>query len=214
MDLHKRCTKVVSILLKEYPEAVTLLEHRNCYELMVAVILSSRTTDAQVNRVTPRLFSRFPGPKELAAANPSVIEDIIHSVGFFRVKTKNIVAAAGVLCSRFSGDLPSNMDDLLLIPGLGRKGANVLLGTCFAKPAIIVDTHFGRVVKRIGLTERDNPAQVEKELRLLVEHSLQTRFSMAVNLHGRRVCFSRNPACNLCVVCGLCSYYNQIFLER
>ncbi|WP_020613292.1 endonuclease III [Sediminispirochaeta bajacaliforniensis] len=199
---------VVERLLQTWPKAETLLRHDNCYQLMIAVILSSRTTDAQVNVVTEKLFRRFPDAKSLAEADGEEIEDLIHSVGFYRVKARHIVAAAAALLEKFDGRVPESMEELLMIPGLGRKGANVVLGECFGKPAIIVDTHFGRVVRRIGLSDSENPAIVERELKSLIPSADQTDFSMAANLHGRYVCLSRNPRCSECVVQDVCRYFS------
>lgn len=204
--LSHRAGEIARLLFIQYPEPETLLHHRSCYELLIGVILSARTTDMQVNRITPELFSRWPGAPELAGAKVSEVEEVIRSVGFFRTKAKHIIGAAQVLVRCFAGEVPEGMDELLTIPGLGRKGANVILGNCFHRPAIIVDTHFGRVCRRLGLTEKSNPEQVEREIRRIIPEEDQTRFSMAVNLHGRYVCKAGKPDCPGCGVRGLCPY--------
>lgn len=198
--------EILRRLLAAYPEAVTLLEHESCWQLLIAVILSSRTTDAQVNRVTGPLFGRFPTPGALAEAGQDEVEEMVRSVGFYRVKARHIRGAAATVRDRFGGEVPSSMEELLAIPGLGRKGANVVLGSCFGMPAVIVDTHFGRVVRRTGLTGSENPEAVEREIRALVPRDMQTAFSMAANLHGRAVCTSRAPRCGGCVVREFCRY--------
>jgi endonuclease-3 len=196
-------------LLAVYPEARTLLEHGSCYQLLIAVILSSQTTDAQVNRVTPVLFRRFPLPADLAAADQGEVEEIVRSTGFYRVKARHIIGAAAALSGRFSSVVPSAMEELLSLPGLGRKGANVIAGNCFGQPAVIVDTHFGRVVRRLGMTGRQNPEQVEREIRGIIPVEKQTHFSMAANLHGRDTCRARVPLCGACAVREWCNFFND-----
>ncbi len=208
MDRSEQNLKAMETLLKAYPDARTLLEHGSCYQLLIAVILSSQTTDAQVNLVTPVLFRRYPLPADLAAADLAEVEEIVRSTGFFRVKAHHIIGTAAALCKRFDSTVPSSMEELLSLPGLGRKGANVIAGTCFGAPAVIVDTHFGRVVRRIGMTGRKNPEQVERELRSIIPVEKQTHFSMAANLHGRDTCHARAPRCTLCVVRRWCDFFH------
>jgi endonuclease III len=205
-DLAERSSLIAELLFSEYPEPETLLHHESCYQLLIGVILSARTTDNQVNRITPELFSRWPGPKELMDAELPEVEEVIRSLGFFHTKAKHIVGAAEAIFTTFGGTVPDRMEDLLIIPGLGRKGGNVILGNCFGKPAIIVDTHFGRVCRRLGLSTKENPEQLERELRQIIPEKNQTRFSMAVNLHGRYVCKSGKPACGSCCLRELCPF--------
>ncbi len=189
---------------KKYPSEIGFIEAKSAYQHLIAVILSAQTTDRQVNKITPILFSRYPGPADLASAKVSEVEKIIHSVGFYRMKAKHIIAAAEVIHTKFSGYVPRNMDDLLSVPGVGRKSANVIRGACYGLPAIIVDTHFARVAKRIGLVTAGNPDIIEREIAAIVEENKQYRFSMSVNMHGRVTCHARYPKCSECVIEDLC----------
>jgi endonuclease-3 len=174
------------------------------YQLLIATILSAQTTDRQVNMVTDQLFAAFPTPPDLAAAELEHIEQIIKSTGFYHVKARNIKAAAAMLVQRFNGEVPSAMDELTTIPGVGRKTASVVLGHIFHKPAIIVDTHFSRVIRRLGFSESRYPETIEREVAALIPPDKQYRFSMMVNYHGRMVCQSRKPSCGTCVLCDIC----------
>ena len=206
MDEKRRAERVNELLAPHYPRLEPLLEYRNCYELAVAVILSAQTTDNQVNHVTPELFGRFPGPRELAAADPGEVEAIIRSVGFYKNKTRHIVGTAKRISEDFAGKIPEAMDDLIGLPGIGRKSANVIRGFCFGKPAIIVDTHFMRVVRRIGLTGAKNPSVIEGHIGRLLPEELWTDFTMRINRHGRALCTAVKPGCPNCPVRGLCAY--------
>ena len=196
--------EIYSRLIAEYPETKTLLTHRNRFELLIAVILSAQTTDAQVNRITPGLFEAYPDPKALAGARQGDVEKLIHSIGFYRVKAKNIRETARRICQDFGGEVPRDMDTLLTLPGVGRKTANVMRAQLDKAPAIIVDTHFGRVSRRLGLTEQTDPEKVEGELVKLVPTELQARFSMILNFHGRYTCKARRPECSRCSLADLC----------
>jgi endonuclease-3 len=202
----ERAVAVFERLDPVYPDKRPLLEYSTPFELLIAVILSAQTTDAQVNLVTPELFRRYPTPQRLAAADPAELETIIYSTGFYRAKAKNIRAAARSLAEDYGGELPRTMEELTRMPGVGRKTANVLLGVLYGLPAVVVDTHFGRVVRRIGLTTATAPERVERELAAVVPAEIRTHFSMAVNFHGRYVCTARAPACYRCPVVDLCLF--------
>ena len=202
----QRALRVLSVLEKIYPDRRPLLRHDNAYQLLIAVILSAQTTDAQVNRVTAALFAAFPTVQTLAEATQSDVERYIHSTGFFRSKARNIRAAAVVLCDRFGGQVPQSMQDLLSLPGVGRKSANVIRGALFGLPAIIVDTHFARVTRRLGFATAATPERVESEVAALLPQENHYSFSMCVNYHGRYRCYARRPDCRQCEIRALCRY--------
>ncbi|TVR68825.1 MAG: endonuclease III [Spirochaetaceae bacterium] len=199
-----RFRAVLDVLAREYPETPSLLSHRSPFELLIGVILSAQTTDEQVNAVLPALFSRYPGPPELAAAVPAEVEKIIHSVGFFRRKALNIIGAAAHVRDVQGGTIPATMDELVRIPGVGRKSAGVILLHVYDKPAIIVDTHFGRVVRRLGYSDVRDPVRLERDVAAILPPELWNSASMRLNYHGRRYCFARKPACGNCPVAALC----------
>ena len=206
MNATERATEVTRVLTSIYPDRRPLLHYSSAYELVIAVILSAQTTDAQVNLVTPELFSRYPTPADLAAAPTSEVERIVHSTGFYRNKAKNIVAAAATIEREFGGEVPSTMDELVTIPGMGRKSANVILGIVYGEPSIVVDTHLTRVANRLGFVDGKNPQKIERELRAIVPADLQTDFSMTVNFHGRYRCYARKPDCAACEIYDLCRW--------
>lgn len=200
------------ILREEYDEYATMLEYRNAWELLVAVSLSAQTTDAQVNKVTSVLFARWPDPGDLADAPIGDIEEVVHSTGFYRNKAKNIKAAGAVIRDTFNNAVPDSIEELVKVPGIGRKSAGVILHHVFGKPAIIVDTHFGRVCSRIGMLSCDpaekkpDPIRTEKEIAEILPPERWSSFSMVANLHGRRYCTSRKPDCINCPLREICSY--------
>ena len=202
----ERVRRVVGALRAEYAETPTLLVHRNAFELLISVILSAQTTDAQVNSVTGKLFAEFPDARSLAAADLSRIEAIIHSVGFYRVKARNIRAAAGELEARLGGVVPREIEQLITLPGVGRKSANVVVGHIWGEPAIIVDTHFMRVTRRLDLVDATDPTRIEFELKAWVPAEIQYEFSMLVNFHGRRYCTARKPTCADCPIRTICPW--------
>lgn len=206
MTVIERTTRITELLNQEYPDREPLLVYRSPFELVVGVILSAQTTDAQVNQVTPELFRAYPTPEALAAASQPDVERIVHSTGFYRNKAKNVIGAAARIVEAYDGAVPQEMEDLVTIPGMGRKSANVIRGVIYGKPSIVVDTHLTRVTNRIGLVEGKNPQRIERELREVVREELQTDFSMAVNLHGRAICTARKPHCAGCVIRALCDY--------
>ncbi|MGO9308185.1 MAG: endonuclease III [Spirochaetia bacterium] len=199
-----RAKKIARKLGAAYPDARCMLDHAGPFELLVATILAAQCTDERVNKVTPALFRRFPTPQAMAAADIAELEELIRSTGFFHNKAKSIKGAAEALASRFPGKFPRTMDDLLTLPGVGRKTANVVLGTCFDAAAIVVDTHFRRVTQRLGLSRSDDPDEIERELASLLPPQEWTRFSQAVTFHGRKCCAARKPDHARCPVADLC----------
>jgi endonuclease-3 len=203
-ELKTRAGRVASLLAAEYPDAHCMLDHRSPFELLVATILAAQCTDERVNMVTPALFQRFPTPQAMAEAGIDELEALIRSTGFFHNKAKSIKGAAAELTARFRDGFPRTMEELLTLPGVGRKTANVILGTCFDTPAIVVDTHFRRVTQRIGLAQSDDPDEIERELTALLPPQRWTMFSHSVTFHGRRCCAARKPDHARCPVASLC----------
>lgn len=187
-----------------YGDVECPLTHRNTFELLIAVILSAQCTDAAVNKVTPALFDRYPTPEALADAAIGDIEFLIRTLGLFRAKTKSLKRCAGQLVDEFAGAVPSAMEDLIKLAGVGRKTANVIRGHAFNLPGIAVDTHCGRLSRRLGLTRQHNPTKVEKDLARILPPAEWTGFSHRLILHGRRVCDARRPACERCTISDLC----------
>ena len=194
-------------LARDFPgTAVELceLDHENPFQLLCATILSAQTTDQRVNMVTPVLFARYPTPEALAAAEPAVVEDIIHSTGFFNNKTKSLIGMATALVERFEGEVPERLEDLVTLPGVGRKTGNVIRSVAMGKPGLPVDTHVGRVVRRLAVTAETDPVKVELVLNDMIPAAERGTFSLRVILHGRRVCFARKPACDRCSLSDFC----------
>ncbi len=202
----ERTGRIFRILDREYPEARPHLDFRNAFELLVATILAAQCTDEMVNKVTPELFRNYPDAAALAAAEPAALEQMIRSTGFYRNKAKSLLNMAGSLQERFAGKLPPSVEELVQLPGVGRKTANVVAGNCYGLPAIIVDTHFKRVIGRLDLSDETNPDKVERSMWDLVPEENRTRFSMVVNEHGRRVCVARKPLCPNCLIADLCPF--------
>lgn len=192
------------LLAIEYADAHCELDHSNAFELLVATILSAQCTDARVNLVTPELFERFPTPGDLVVADPEELEAIIHSTGFFRAKARSLMGMAAALEDRFDGEVPSAMADLVTVPGVGRKTANVVRSVAMDLPGLPVDTHVLRLSKLLGLTEQTDPVRVEMELNPLVPARERGDFSLRLILHGRRVCIARRPRCGECVLAWFC----------
>jgi endonuclease III len=199
-----RATEVVARLADEYPGAECALVHDNAFELLVATILSAQTTDENVNKVTPELFARYPTPRDLAHANPADVEALVHSTGFFRSKTKSLLGMARALDERFDGEVPTELSDLVKLPGVGRKTGNVVRSVGFDLPGLPVDTHVGRLARRLKLTTETDPVKAELDLNALVPPEERGRFSLRMILHGRRVCFARKPNCPGCVLNDIC----------
>lgn len=200
----KRVPLLMAKLAGLYPEPGTALAHRNPLQLTVATILSAQCTDARVNLVTPALFARFRTAQDFAAANLTELERLIKSTGFFRNKAKNIRAMCQQLVAKHGGQVPGTLDELVALPGIGRKTANVILGDAFGVPGITVDTHVGRLSRRLGLTKHADPVKVEFDLMKLVPRPEWTRFSHRLILHGRQVCHARTPKCPECALLPVC----------
>ena len=199
-----RARAIARGLAKAYPDAWCELNYRTPWELLVATILSAQCTDKMVNQVTPELFAEFPDPGAVAAAPPVRIERLIHRTGFFRQKTKSLQKAAHGVVDQHEGEVPSEMEALTKLPGVGRKTANVVRGTAFGLPAIFVDTHVGRLSNRLGLTLSDDPKQIERDLGDLLPPKGWTAFAHRLIHHGRRICAARKPRCSLCAVARWC----------
>src|SRR5467141_3817308 len=200
-----RARKIIARLKKEYPDATCALHHSSALELVVATILSAQCTDMRVNMVTPHLFAKYRTAADYAAADPRVLEKEIQSTGFFRNKTKSIIGMAQALVERHGGAVPDTMEQLVQLPGVGSKTANVVLGTWFGKnEGIVVDTHVQRLTTLLGLTKEKDPVKIERDLMALVPRDKWTWFSNTLILHGRRVCIARRPKCEECVINRLC----------
>ncbi len=195
------------VLAQTYPDAGCELDFRSPWELLVVTVLSAQTTDKRVNTVSPPLFAAYPGPAELAAADPARVEQIIAPTGFFRAKTASLMKLAAALLENFGGEVPRRLDQLVTLPGVGRKTANVVLGNAFGVPGITVDTHFGRLVRRFGWTAETDPVKVEHEVGALFPRRDWMPLSHHLIWHGRRRCHARNPACGACPLAGLCPSY-------
>jgi endonuclease-3 len=192
------------MLAAAYPDARCELDFDNPFQLLVATVLSAQTTDKRVNLVRPRLFAAYPDPAAMAAAERAELESIIQPTGFFRAKTQALIALSAALLERFDGQVPSRLDDLVTLPGVGRKTANVVLGDAFGIPGITVDTHFGRLARRFGWTDLEDPVKVEHAVGALFPRRDWTMLSHHLIWHGRRVCHARRPACGACPVARWC----------
>jgi len=186
------------------PEELCELDHANAFELLTATILSAQTTDARVNMVTPILFARYPTPRDLSGSDPGTVEDIIRSTGFYQNKTKSIIGMAVALVERFDGEVPTEVGDLVTLPGVGRKTANVVRSVVFGLPGLAVDTHVGRVSRRLGLTDQDDPEKIERELNSYLAPAEWGPFSLRMILHGRRICDAKKPQCGACALEQIC----------
>lgn len=200
----RRARRIDRALAVRYPDAHCELDFRSPFELLVATVLSAQTTDVRVNLTTPTLFARYPDAAALAAANPEEVEEILKPTGFFRAKTKSVMGLSAALVERFGGEVPPRMKDLVTLPGVGRKTANVVLGNAFGIPGITTDTHVMRLSKRLGYTASDDPLVVEKELNHLLPRADWTMASHRLIFHGRRTCFARKPACGACPIASSC----------
>ena len=202
----KRVAVILSALAHEYVDASCALHHENVFELLVATVLSAQCTDVRVNMVTPALFEMFPDPKTLAGADQEELQEIIRSTGFYRNKAKNLIGAATKLTCDHDGVVPPSMTELLELPGVARKTANVVLGTAFG---VVVDTHVSRLSRRLGLTEEKDPVKIEKDLMEILPEDEWIDFSHRLIQHGRRVCVARKPRCGDCFLADLCPYYQS-----
>jgi endonuclease-3 len=201
---HARMVETLRRLEKQFPNPETELEHHNAFQLLIATILSAQCTDARVNQVTPILFQRYPTPADLAKADREELESIIRPTGFFKSKAKNILGSAKAIVERFGGEVPQKMEELVTLPGVGRKTANVVLGSAFGQPAIVVDTHVRRVANRLKFTQSEDPDQIEIDLGKLISKEGWTIGAHQLLLHGRYMCVARRPRCLECPLFDLC----------
>jgi endonuclease-3 len=201
----ERAPEIYRRLSKQYPDATCALNHRNPYELLVATILSAQCTDRRVNMVTPALFARYPNAETLAGAKPEELEAMIKSTGFFRNKTKSLLGMATKVSESYSGQIPATMEQLVQLPGVGRKTANVVLGNAFGRDeGVVVDTHVSRLSQRLALSQETDPVKIEQDLMKLYPKNQWTMLSHLLISHGREICDARRPLCEKCVVNDLC----------
>ena len=199
-----RAKEIATRLEVLYPKAECELTHSNAYELLAATILSAQCTDVRVNMVTPALFAKYPTPLALAEANPTELETIIRSTGFYQNKAKNLIGMGRNVVDRFASVIPHEMEDLVTLPGVGRKTANVLRSVVFDLPGLAVDTHVGRLSRRLGLTTEEDPVKVERVLNGFIDPPEWGRFGLRLILHGRRVCDAKKPKCGICELEDIC----------
>lgn len=211
MKKKKDVLAIVEALKEFYPDALCSLEYEKPYELMFATRLAAQCTDERVNKVTPGLYGRFPTLEALAGADLSEVEELIHSTGFFRAKARDIVAAANMLLETYGGVVPDNMEDLLKLPGVGRKTANLILGDVYHKPGVVIaDTHCIRLSARLGLSDgTKDPGKVEEQLRKALPPEESNDFCHRLVLHGRAVCMARGPECERCALRPWCDFYTN-----
>lgn len=206
-DLKTRANKIISVLAKTYPHAKIALEYKTPFQLAVVTILSAQSTDKQVNMISPALFKRFKTVKAMAEADQKELEQYVHSTGFFRNKAKNVKAMAQMVLTKFKGVLPDNMEDLLLLPGVARKTANVILFNAFGKnEGIAVDTHVKRLSQRLGLSKNEDPNKIEQDLLKLFPQNLWGKINHYLIDHGRNICDAKKPKCEICPVKNLCPW--------
>jgi endonuclease-3 len=205
----RRARRIDRVLQETYPDAHCELDFTTPLELVVATILSAQSTDAGVNKVTPALFLKYPTAAAYAGADRAELEEMIHSTGFFRAKTNSLIGLGQALVERYGGEVPATLADLVTLPGIGRKTANVVLGNAFGVPGITVDTHFGRLSRRFGWTTEDDPVKVEHEVGAMFPKRDWTMLSHRVIFHGRRCCHAKKPACGACPVARLCPSYGE-----
>ena len=210
----KRMHDEYAVLCQVFPEPKCALDFDSPFQLVVATVLSAQTTDRRVNTVTPTLFAQYPTAAALAAADPQRVEDIIRPIGFYHAKTRNIIALAAQLESRFHGQVPDTMDELVTLPGVGRKTANVVLGDAFDVPGLPVDTHVKRLVRLIGLVRQEDPVKIEAELCAHLDPGRWSQFSHLLIVHGRTVCKANRPACEGCVLQTICKYGKKHVVQK
>ncbi|MDT6986169.1 endonuclease III [Streptomyces lusitanus] len=207
--LVRRARRINRELAEVYPYAHPELDFDNPFQLVVATVLSAQTTDLRVNQTTPALFAKYPAPEDLAAASPEEVEEILRPTGFFRAKTKSVIGLSKALVEQFGGEVPGRLEDLVKLPGVGRKTAFVVLGNAFGRPGITVDTHFQRLVRRWKWTDETDPDKIEAAVGALFPKSDWTDLSHHVIWHGRRICHARKPACGACPIAPLCPAYGE-----
>ena len=213
-ERRNRARAMYRVLTKRYPEVRCELDFGSPFQLLVAVVMSAQCTDKRVNQVTPALFRKFPTAKRMAGAPIAEIEDLIRSTGFFRVKARNIKSLSERIMNDFQGEVPASLEELITLDGVGRKTANVVLGHAFGIPGITVDTHFGRLSRRFGWTEAEDPVKVEFAVALLIPEKEWTNLSQRMIWHGRRICHSRKPACAACPLANLCPSYGMGEMDK
>jgi endonuclease-3 len=209
LALVRRARRINRELALVYPDAHCELDFTSPFELLIATVLSAQTTDVRVNMVTPALFAKYPTSADLAAADRADVEAIIQSTGFFRAKTQSIIGLSQALVERFEGEVPGRIEDLVTLPGVGRKTANVVLGNAFGVPGITVDTHFKRLARRFGWTVNTDADKVEADVAALIPKPEWTILSHRLIWHGRRCCHARRPACGACALARLCPSYGE-----
>ncbi|WP_327728427.1 endonuclease III [Streptomyces sp. NBC_00487] len=207
--LVRRARRINRELAEVYPYAHPELDFENSFQLVVATVLSAQTTDLRVNQTTPALFAKYPTPEDLAAADPQEVEEILRPCGFFRAKTKSVMGLSKALVENHGGEVPGRLEDLVKLPGVGRKTAFVVLGNAFGRPGITVDTHFQRLVRRWKWTEATDPDKIEAAIGALFPKSEWTMLSHHVIFHGRRICHARKPACGACPIAPLCPAFGE-----
>ncbi|MDP4015249.1 MAG: endonuclease III [Candidatus Nanopelagicales bacterium] len=200
----RRARRIYRALAMTYPDAHCELDFEGAFQLLVATVLSAQCTDKRVNQVTPRIFARYPNPQSLAAADTAELEDLIRPTGFFRAKAANLRASSARICDEHGGHVPGTLRDLITLPGVGRKTANVILGNAFGVPGISVDTHVSRLAKRLGLTAREDADHIESDLMGLFPRAQWTQLSHVLIWHGRRCCHARRPTCWVCPISQWC----------
>ena len=206
----KKVNLILSLFEEEYGNAECTLDYVNPLHLMIATQLAAQCTDARVNMVTPALYARYNTAEDFMNADREVLEDLIRSTGFFRNKARNIIACCTMLVNEYGGEVPKNMDDLLKLPGVGRKTANLVLGDAFGIPGIVVDTHAGRLARRIGFTKEKDPVKVERDLMKVIPKDKWIILGHWFVAHGRALCNARNPKCESCPIAPLCDYYQAL----
>jgi endonuclease-3 len=210
MTLKEKAGKIRQILCTAYPDVKTQLDFKSPFQLLVATQLSAQCTDKQVNQVTPALFGRLSNPQDFVQADIETIENLIHSTGFYRNKARNIKLCSEMLVNRFQGRVPDTIEELVQLPGVGRKTANVVLGAAFGKPGIVVDTHVSRISRRLGLTQNQNPEKIESDLMALIPENSWNDFCLRLIYFGREVCRARKPGCPSCLLPHLCPSASEI----
>jgi endonuclease-3 len=210
MDKKGRAKEFVKFLETRYADAECSLLHENPFQLITATILSAQCTDARVNIVTRTLFKKYPDPAALASANLEELCEDVKPTGFFRNKAKSLKGMAQMLLDKHNGEVPDTMEDLIVLPGVGRKTANVILGNCFGKPAIVVDTHVKRISNRLGLTKNSDPDKIEQDLYKLIPAEKGSDWSHQVILFGREICMARSPKCSECPINSFCPTYKKL----
>jgi endonuclease-3 len=202
--LVRRARKINRVLAQAYPDARCELNFGNPFQLLVATVLSAQTTDKRVNMTTPALFAKYPAPEDLAAADPADVEEILRPTGFFRAKTNAVIGLSIALRDRFGGEVPRTLEEMVTLPGVGRKTANVVRSVAFSLPGLPVDTHVGRLARRLALSDEHDPVKVEADLNRLVPPDERGVLSLRLILHGRAVCRARRPQCGACLLVDVC----------